>query len=65
MPITVDIGVKTQAELRGLVSKFDARKLFNFGVAGGLNQGTELCAVYQIDEAVQFDFDLTQLNGRV
>ena len=46
-----------------LVSKFDARKLLNFGVAGGLNKSTELCAVYQIGEAVQFDFDLTQLNG--
>ncbi len=46
-----------------LVSKFDAKKLLNFGVAGGLNKGTELCAVYQITEAVQFDFDLTQLNG--
>ena len=46
-----------------LVSKFDAEKLLNFGVAGGLNQGTTLCGVYQIGEAVQFDFDLTQLNG--
>ena len=46
-----------------LVSKFDAAKLLNFGVAGGLNKGTELCGVYQIGEAVQFDFDLTQLNG--
>lgn len=46
-----------------LVSKFDARKLINFGVAGGLNKETELCAVYQIGEAVQFDFDLVQLNG--
>ncbi len=46
-----------------LVSKFDAKKLLNFGVAGGLNEGTKLCAVYQIEEAVQFDFDLTQLNG--
>ena len=46
-----------------LVSKFDAKKLLNFGVAGGLNEGTELCAVYQIGEAVQFDFDLVQLNG--
>lgn len=45
------------------VSKFDAEKLFNFGVAGGLNEGTKLCDVYQIKEAVQFDFDLTQLNG--
>lgn len=46
-----------------LVSKFDVRKLLNFGVAGGLNNETELCHVYQISEAVQFDFDLTQLNG--
>ena len=46
-----------------LVSKFDAQKLLNLGVAGGLNKGTELCGVYQIGEAVQFDFDLTQLNG--
>ncbi|MBQ8283773.1 MAG: 5'-methylthioadenosine/S-adenosylhomocysteine nucleosidase [Clostridia bacterium] len=46
-----------------LVSKFDAEKLLNFGVAGGLNDGTKLCKVYQIESAVQFDFDLTQLNG--
>lgn len=46
-----------------LVSKFDAEKLLNFGVAGGLNNTTKLCAVYQISAAVQFDFDLTQLNG--
>ncbi len=46
-----------------LISKFDAEKIVNFGVAGGLNDGTKLCAVYQIDSAVQFDFDLTQLNG--
>lgn len=46
-----------------LISKFDVDKLFNFGVAGGLNSGTKLCEVYQIGSAVQFDFDLTQLNG--
>ncbi len=46
-----------------LVSKFDAEKLLNFGVAGGLNVSTELCQVYQISQAVQFDFDLVQLNG--
>lgn len=48
-----------------LVSKFDAEVLLNIGVAGGLNKGTELCNVYQIDAAVQFDFDLVQLNGTV
>ena len=46
-----------------LVSKFDVEKLLNFGVAGGLNESTELCQVYQISAAVQFDFDLVQLNG--
>lgn len=45
------------------VSKFDAEKLFNFGVAGGLNKRTALAGVYQIEKAVQFDFDLVQLNG--
>ena len=46
-----------------LVSKFDVKSLLNFGVAGGLNADTKLCQVYQIGAAVQFDFDLTQLNG--
>ena len=46
-----------------LISKFDAKCLLNFGVAGGLNDGTKLCNVYAISKAVQFDFDLTQLNG--
>ena len=46
-----------------LVSKYNVSKLLNFGVAGGLNQGVALCGVYQIGAAVQFDFDLTQLNG--
>lgn len=46
-----------------LVSKFDVKTLLNFGVAGGLNENTKLCAVYQIGAATQFDFDLAQLNG--
>ena len=46
-----------------LVSKFYAEKILNFGVAGGLNSSTELCQVYRISHAVQFDFDLVELNG--
>ncbi len=46
-----------------LISKFDASLLLNFGVAGGLNTNTKLCNIYQIEQAVQFDFDLCQLNG--
>ena len=46
-----------------LISAFRATKILNFGVAGGLNNTTELCNIYQISHAVQFDFDLVQLNG--
>ena len=46
-----------------LISKFDAKSLLNFGVAGSLNTHTELCSVNQISSATQFDFDLVQLNG--
>ena len=38
--------------------------ILNFGVAGGLKpENTEVGEVYLIDRAVQYDFDLTQLNG--
>ncbi len=40
-----------------------ATALFNFGVAGGLTSNTEVAGIYLIDKAVQYDFDLTQLNG--
>ena len=46
-----------------LISKFDANKLLNFGVAGSLNKQTALHSVNQITAATQFDFDLVQLNG--
>lgn len=46
-----------------LIDKYNVEKILNFGVAGGLNASTKLCQVYQIGQAVQFDFDLTQLNG--
>lgn len=43
--------------------EFNVDTLLNFGVAGGLNSETKLCNVYEITAAVQFDFDLVQLNG--
>ncbi len=46
-----------------LLSAFHVDCLLNFGVAGGLNAGVALCQVYAISQAVQFDFDLVQLNG--
>ncbi|MBR2441466.1 MAG: 5'-methylthioadenosine/S-adenosylhomocysteine nucleosidase [Clostridia bacterium] len=46
-----------------LISQYGVEKILNFGVAGGLNSSLELCGVYQIEAATQFDFDLVQLNG--
>ncbi len=37
--------------------------ILNFGVAGGLRSNTEVAEIYAIEKAVQYDFDLTQLNG--
>ena len=37
--------------------------VLNFGVAGGLCDKTQLTEVYLIDKAVQYDFDITQLEG--
>lgn len=47
-----------------LVLQAGADILFNFGVAGGLTRERTLVAeTYLIDRAVQYDFDLVQLNG--
>ena len=40
-----------------------ADKIINIGVAGGLNDSVEVGKMYCISAAVQYDFDLTQLNG--
>lgn len=44
------------------VDKFKATQVFNVGVAGGLNAGVKIGEIYEISHAVQYDFDLTQLN---
>lgn len=40
-----------------------ADAIFNFGVAGGLHSGTQIAEVYSIEKAVQYDFDITQIEG--
>lgn len=40
-----------------------ADKIVNIGVAGGLNAGTETGKIYSVSHAVQYDFDLVQING--
>ena len=40
-----------------------ATEIWNVGVAGGLDPSMEVGASYVIDRAVEYDFDLAQVNG--
>lgn len=40
-----------------------ATKIINLGVAGGLNGSVEVGGIYAASEVVQYDYDVTQLNG--
>ena len=45
------------------IDELGADTVINLGVAGGLNQSLKVGEIYSISHAVQYDFDLTQLNG--
>ena len=44
------------------IDKLEADALLNIGVAGGISPRTALGKVFAIEKAVQYDFDLSQLN---
>ncbi len=41
----------------------NAKAIINLGVAGGLNNRLKIGGLYRMDAVVQYDFDLTQING--
>ena len=45
------------------IDELGAEVIINIGYAGGLNGSLEVWKMYEISHAVQYDFDLTQLNG--
>lgn len=45
------------------LGEYKAKEVWNFGVAGGLDASMEIAGMYSVDSAVQYDFDLVQLNG--
>lgn len=57
------VGKCNAAAGAALVLSMGAEKVLNFGVAGGLHGNTEVGGVYLIEKAVQYDFDITQLEG--
>ena len=40
-----------------------ADRLLNIGVAGGITPRAKIGSLWQIDRAVQYDFDLSEING--
>ncbi len=42
---------------------FNPRVLLNAGVAGGLRETMKVAEIYRVRAAVQYDFDLAQING--
>lgn len=45
------------------IDRLGADYIVNIGVAGGLSPDLKVAGIYSVGEAVQYDFDLTQLNG--
>lgn len=45
------------------LSEFRAERIFNIGVAGGLAPDMNVGDMFAVKDAVQYDFDLTMVNG--
>lgn len=63
--LLVECGIgKVNAAMGAAIAlNLGADRLLNFGVAGGLNEKTEVAGVYLIEKAVQYDYDCVQING--
>lgn len=55
--------VNAAAATEYAINCLGADKIINTGVAGGLNKSTAVGEIYEIYRAVQYDFDLVDLNG--
>ena len=45
------------------MTELGATEIINIGVAGGLNNSVRVGEIYGIGKAVQYDFDLAEING--
>ena len=61
--ILTGIGKTNAAAACMLALARGAERLLNIGVAGGLTPAAKIGSLLQIERAVQFDFDLSEING--
>ena len=57
------IGKSNAAAATQMAIGLGADVVINVGVAGGLDAAIDVGDIYEIDSAVQYDFDLTAVNG--
>ncbi len=55
--------VNAAAGTQYAIDVLGAKRIVNIGVAGGLHNDMNVGCIYGISHAVQYDFDLTELNG--
>lgn len=65
MLVVSGIGKTNAAAATQFAIQSGATEIVNFGVAGGLESTMQVCDVFEVESAVQYDFDLTQLNGTI
>lgn len=65
MLVVSGIGKSNAAAATQLAIQSGATEIVNVGVAGGLDASMNVGDIYEIESAVQYDFDLTQINGTV
>lgn len=45
------------------IQETGAKAIYNLGVSGGLERSMQVGEIYEVSSAVQYDFDLVQING--
>ena len=45
------------------IQETGTKRIFNLGVSGGLDPVMKVGEIYEVADAVQYDFDLVQING--
>ncbi|MBO7309325.1 MAG: 5'-methylthioadenosine/S-adenosylhomocysteine nucleosidase [Kiritimatiellae bacterium] len=45
------------------IQETGTKRIFNLGVSGGLDPAMKVGEIYEVADAVQYDFDLVQING--
>lgn len=63
LAVVSGVGKSNAAAAAQFAIQSGADTIVNIGVAGGLDTAIEVADLYEVDSAVQYDFDLSAVNG--